>query len=112
MGWTRVYINKSVGVPASPITYNFDHVVMLDVTERPDITTSSFPTGFIAGTGGRSVTQGLPYQPGSGLAAEGITVTRQVGDKLDEVVSVVAFLLSDEASYLTGVDIEIAGGAS
>ena len=31
---------------------------------------------------------------------------------LDEVASVVAFLLSHDASYLTGVDIEIAGGAS
>ena len=31
---------------------------------------------------------------------------------LDEVASVVAFLLSDDASYLTGVNIEIAGGAS
>ena len=31
---------------------------------------------------------------------------------LDEVASVVVFLLSDEASYLTGVNIEIAGGAS
>lgn len=31
---------------------------------------------------------------------------------LDEVASVVAFLLSDEASYLTGVNIEIAGGAA
>lgn len=30
---------------------------------------------------------------------------------VDEVASVVAFLLSDEASYLTGVNIEIAGGA-
>lgn len=31
---------------------------------------------------------------------------------LDEVANVVRFLLSDEASYLTGIDIEIAGGAS
>ncbi len=31
---------------------------------------------------------------------------------VDEVASVVTFLLSDEASYLTGVNIEIAGGAS
>ena len=31
---------------------------------------------------------------------------------LDEVASVVRFLLSDEASYLTGINIEIAGGAS
>ncbi len=31
---------------------------------------------------------------------------------LDEVASVVRFLLSDAASYLTGVNIEIAGGAS
>jgi NAD(P)-dependent dehydrogenase (short-subunit alcohol dehydrogenase family) len=31
---------------------------------------------------------------------------------LDEVAGVVAFLLSDEASYLTGIDIEIAGGAT
>lgn len=31
---------------------------------------------------------------------------------LDEVAAVVRFLLSDEASYLTGIDIEIAGGAS
>ena len=30
----------------------------------------------------------------------------------DEVARVVAFLLSDEASYLTGVNIEIAGGSS
>ncbi len=31
---------------------------------------------------------------------------------VDEVASVVVFLLSDEASYLTGVNIEIAGGAT
>lgn len=31
---------------------------------------------------------------------------------LEEVASTVAFLLSDEASYLTGINIEIAGGAS
>ena len=31
---------------------------------------------------------------------------------LEEVSSTVAFLLSDEASYLTGINIEIAGGAS
>lgn len=31
---------------------------------------------------------------------------------LDEVAATVAFLLSDDASYLTGVNIEIAGGAS
>jgi NAD(P)-dependent dehydrogenase (short-subunit alcohol dehydrogenase family) len=31
---------------------------------------------------------------------------------LDEVASVVVFLLSDQASYLTGVNIEVAGGAS
>lgn len=36
---------------------------------------------------------------------------RRVGS-LDEVVSVVVFLLSEQASYLTGVNIEIAGGAS
>jgi NAD(P)-dependent dehydrogenase (short-subunit alcohol dehydrogenase family) len=30
----------------------------------------------------------------------------------DGVASVVRFLLSDDASYLTGVNIEIAGGAS
>ncbi|MBA2725004.1 MAG: SDR family oxidoreductase [Actinobacteria bacterium] len=30
---------------------------------------------------------------------------------LDEVASSVMFLLSDEASYLTGVNLEIAGGA-
>ena len=30
----------------------------------------------------------------------------------DEVAKVVAFLLSDDASYLTGVNIEIAGGSS
>ena len=29
---------------------------------------------------------------------------------LDEVASVVRFLLSDESSYLTGSDLEIAGG--
>jgi NAD(P)-dependent dehydrogenase (short-subunit alcohol dehydrogenase family) len=31
---------------------------------------------------------------------------------LDEVASTVEFLLSDAASYLTGINIEIAGGAS
>jgi len=31
---------------------------------------------------------------------------------VDEVASVVLFLLSEEASYITGVNIEIAGGAS
>lgn len=31
---------------------------------------------------------------------------------LDEVASTVAFLLSDDAAYLTGINIEIAGGAS
>jgi len=31
---------------------------------------------------------------------------------LDEVAAVVRFLLSEEASYLTGIDIEIAGGAA
>ena len=36
---------------------------------------------------------------------------RRVGT-VEEVASVVTFLLSDDASYLTGVDIEIAGGAS
>ena len=30
---------------------------------------------------------------------------------LDEVASVIAFLLSPAASYLTGSDVEIAGGA-
>ena len=29
----------------------------------------------------------------------------------DEVAQVVAFLLSDAASYLTGVNVEIAGGS-
>ena len=29
----------------------------------------------------------------------------------DEVARVVAFLLSDEASYLTGINVEIAGGS-
>ena len=29
-----------------------------------------------------------------------------------EVASVVAFLLSDEASYLTGINVEVAGGAT
>jgi len=36
---------------------------------------------------------------------------RRVGS-LDEVASVVVFLLSEQASYLTGVNIEVAGGAS
>jgi len=31
---------------------------------------------------------------------------------LDEVAGVIAFLLSDEASYLTGVNLEVAGGAA
>jgi 3-oxoacyl-[acyl-carrier protein] reductase len=30
----------------------------------------------------------------------------------DEVAYVVAFLLSDDASYITGVNIEISGGSS
>ena len=29
----------------------------------------------------------------------------------DEVAKVVAFLLSDDASYLTGINIEISGGS-
>jgi 3-oxoacyl-[acyl-carrier protein] reductase len=29
----------------------------------------------------------------------------------DEVASVVAFLLSDDASYLTGTNVEISGGS-
>ena len=48
------------------------------------------------------------------------TVARQMIDQIpmrrygsvDEVADVIAFLLSDAASYLTGVNIEIAGGAS
>jgi 2-dehydro-3-deoxy-L-rhamnonate dehydrogenase (NAD+) len=31
---------------------------------------------------------------------------------LDEVASVVSFLLSNDASYLTGVNIEISGGSN
>ena len=31
---------------------------------------------------------------------------------LDEVASVVQFLLSDEASYITAFDIEVSGGAT
>ena len=36
---------------------------------------------------------------------------RRLGS-LDEVASVVVFLLSEQASYPTGVNIEIAGGGS
>ena len=31
---------------------------------------------------------------------------------LDEVASVIEFLLSDAASYLTGINVEISGGAA
>ncbi len=108
-------LNGNVGTGSRTI-YNATKAAVVEMTQSmavdfPAIRVNCVSPGFTASDAmmsGLSGT-GLPPERAGALISRGVVMKRMAG--VDEIANVVHFLASDEASYMTGSNVVVDGGA-